>query len=175
MDHPDVVDDRRRQPRAEALVWDDFLYDAFYGGAIGGTAVALVSLVIDAIRFEPLFTPSLFGSALFLGVDPEAVTEVHLDVVALFTVVHLAMFAALGLLISALVQRLHDLALHPVVVSVIVFMILHGGLVAVDAVVLGGVVAVIGFWWLALVNASAGIAMSLFLLNAHREPDKVYQ
>lgn len=175
MDHPDVMDDRRRRPRPRASVWGDFLYDAFYGGAIGGSAVALVSLVIDAIKFEPLFTPSLFGSALFLGMDPEVVTGVHLDMVALYTVVHIAMFGVLGLLISALVQRLHDLALHPVVVSVTVFMILHGGLVAADAVVLGGVVAVIGFWWLALVNASAGIAMSLFLLNAHRQPEKVYE
>lgn len=175
MDHPDVLDDRRRRPRPEPSAWGDFLYDAFYGGALGGSAVALVSLVIDIFRFEPLFTPSLLGSALFLGTDPAAVTEVHLDLVALFTIVHLAAFAAVGLLISALVQRLHDLAFHPVVVSVIVFMILHGGILVVDALVLGGVVAVIGFWWLALVNASAGITMSLFLLHAHRNSDTVYE
>lgn len=155
-------------------MWGDFFYDAFYGGAIGGSTVALASLVVDSIRFEPLFTPSLLGSVLFLGADPEVVTQVRLDVVALFTLVHFFVFGVLGLLISGLVLRLHELAFHPVVVSVIVFVVLHGGFVAADAVLMEGVMEVVGFWWTALINATAGIAMGLFLLNAHRESDKVY-
>ena len=172
MDHQEVATDRRRRPRPAPSMWGDFLYDAFYGGAIGGSAVALVSVVIDAVRFEPLFTPSLLGSVLFLGADPETVTEVNLEMVALYTLVHLFVFGALGLLMSGLVQRLHELALHPVVVSVTVFVILHGAFVATDAVLMEGVVEVLGFWWIALVNSTAGIAMGLFLLNAHRESDK---
>lgn len=174
MDHPEVATDRRREPRPGSSVWGDFLYDAFYGGAIGGSAVALVSLVIDAVRFEPLFTPSLLGSALFLGVDAGEVSRVRLDMVAGFTAIHLMVFGALGLLMSALVQRLHELAFHPVVVSVIIFVILQGGFMLADAVLLGGVVAVIGFWWIALVNLAAGVSMGLFLLNAHREAATTY-
>lgn len=174
MDQHEVATDRRRRPRPTPSQWGDFLYDAFYGGAIGGSAVALVSAVIDAIRFEPLFTPSLLGSTLFLGADPETVTEVQMEMVALFTVVHFFVFGVLGLLISALVLRLHELALHPVVVSVIVFAILHGGFVVADAALIEGVVEVLGFWWVALVNATAGIAMGLFLLAAHRDADTMY-
>lgn len=174
MDHQEVATDRRRGPRPAPSFWGDFLYDAFYGGAMGGSAVALVSVVIDAVRFEPLFTPSLLGSVLFLGADPATVTEVNLEMVALFTLVHFFVFGVLGLLMSGLVQRLHELALHPVVVSVTVFVILHGAFVTTDAVLMEGVVEVIGFWWIALVNATAGVAMGLFLLNAHRDSDKVY-
>lgn len=174
MDHPEVATDRRREPRAGSSVWGDFLYDAFYGGAIGGSAVALVSLVIDAVRFEPLFTPSLLGSVLFLGVDAGEVSRVRLDMVAGFTAIHLMVFGALGMVISALVQRLHELAFHPVVVSVIILVLLQGGFMLADAVLLGGVVAVIGFWWIALVNLAAGVSMGLFLLNEHREAATTY-
>lgn len=175
MEIPDNVSvDRRRTTRGAPTVWDDFFYDAFYGGAIGGSTVALMGLVVDAIKFEPLFIPSLIGSALFLGADPATVTEVRMDMVAYYTAVHLGSFLALGLLISTLVQRLHDLALHPVVVALVIFIFLQVGFVAADALILGGVVAVIGFWWLAVPNALAGAAMGVFLLNAHQDSGTVY-
>lgn len=175
MDHPDnVTVDRRRVSRDAPTAWDDFFYDAFYGGAIGGSTVALVGLVIDAIKFEPLFIPSLIGSALFLGADPGTVSEVRMDMVAYFTVVHLGVFATLGLMISTLVLRLQDLALHPIIVALVIFVILQVGFVSADALVLGGVVGVVGFWWIALANALAGLSMGFFLLNAHRESDTVY-
>ena len=175
MDHTDdVTVDRRRESRDAPTEWDDFFYDAFYGGAIGGSTVALVGLVIDAIKFEPLFIPSLIGSALFLGANPVTVSEVRMDMVAYFTVVHLVAFVILGLMISALVLRLHELAFHPIIVAMIIFVVLQVGFVAADAVFLGGVVGVVGFWWIALANALAGLSMGLFLLNAHRESDTVY-
>jgi hypothetical protein len=77
-------------------------------------------------------------------------------------------------MISALVLRLHELAFHPIIVAMIIFVVLQVGFVAADAVFLGGVVGVVGFWWIALANALAGLSMGLFLLNAHRESDTVY-
>ncbi|HUE96198.1 MAG TPA: hypothetical protein VMN39_06040 [Longimicrobiaceae bacterium] len=175
MDHPDNVSvDRRRTERVEATAWDDFFYDAFYGGAIGGSTVALVGLLIDLAKFEPLFMPSLIGSALFLGADPASVTEVRMDMVAYFTAVHIVAFLALGLAMSAMVQRMHELALHPVVVTVVIFLALQVGFVVADRLFLGGVVGVIGFWWIALPNALGAAAMGIFLLKAHSDTDTVY-
>ena len=162
--------DRRRTVSDGASLWADFFFDAFYGGAIGGSTVALVVLIIDAIKFEPLFTPSLLGSALVLGLDPETVSGVRMDMVAFFTALHLVVFLVLGLLVSAMVQRMHDLALHPGLVSLIIFLVLQGGFVLADTLFMQGVVAVIGFWWIAIANGLTGLAMGIFLMNAHSTP-----
>jgi hypothetical protein len=36
----------------------DFLYETFYGGAIGGSILALFFLAVDTLAGQPLFTPS---------------------------------------------------------------------------------------------------------------------
>lgn len=175
MDGPvDVAVDRRRTPRDGATPLADFLYDAFYGGAIGGSTVALVFAVVDAIAHEPLYTPSLLGSVLFLGIEPSAVTEVRMDMVALFTVVHLVTFGVLGVVLSAMVQRMHELALHPGLVALFVFLFLETGFLGADRVLMQGVVAEIGLVWISLANLLTGVAMGVFLLNAHRDSDTVY-
>ncbi len=175
MDDPvDVAVDRRRTPRDGASPLADFLYDAFYGGAIGGSTVALVMAVVDAAVHEVLYTPSLLGSVLFQGVDPATVTEVRMEMVALFTVVHLVTFGVLGIVISAMVQRMHALALHPGLVAFIVFVVLEMGILLADQTILQGAVAQIGLGWISLANVLTGFAMGLFLLAAHRAEDTEY-
>ena len=53
----------------------DLVYDSFFAGAVGGSAVALFFLFTDLLDGQPLFTPSLIGQVLFQGVPPEEVTR----------------------------------------------------------------------------------------------------
>jgi len=170
----ELATDRRSQPRQGATPLADFFYDAFYGAAIGGSVVALFMAVVDAVAHEVLYTPSLLGSVLFLGVEPSSVTEVRMDMVAVFTIVHLVTFGALGVTISGLVLRMHDLAFHPAIVALLVFVLLEGGVILADQTILQGATAEIGFLWVTLANALAGASMALFLLEAHRESEMGY-
>lgn len=169
-----VETERRSEPRQGASPLADFFYDAFYGAAIGGSVVALFMAVVDAVAHELLYTPSLLGSVLFLGVEPSTVTEVRMDMVALFTIVHILTFGALGVTISALVLRMHEFALHPALVALLVFVLLEGGVLLADQTILRNALAEVGFLWVTLANALAGASMALFLLEAHRESDVEY-
>ncbi|HET9947919.1 MAG TPA: hypothetical protein VFQ22_03220, partial [Longimicrobiales bacterium] len=55
--------DERAQPEGPTLA-EDLAFDAFYGGAIGGSTIALFFLVVDGLQGRPLFTPSLIGHVL---------------------------------------------------------------------------------------------------------------
>jgi len=160
--------DRRKRARPGPSPVADFLYDSAYGGAIGGSVVALVFLIVDLVRTEALFTPSLLGSVLFLGVPPESVTGVRLDMVAYFSLVHFVAFGLLGVTISAMVQNMEELARHPGLVTLIVFLMLEVGFLIPETLFMPGVMAAIGAAWITLANLLTGIAMAYFLLRAHR-------
>lgn len=169
-----IVRERRKRDRPGPTHTANFLYDGAYSGAIGGCVVALVFLVLDVVRAEAFFTPSLLGQILFLRVPAEAVTEVRLDMVALFSLCHFVAFGTVGFMISGMIQRLEELALHPVVVTIIVFLLLEAGILIPESIVLPGAVAAIGPGWLALANILTASSMAYFLLNAHTKPDIQY-
>src|SRR5258705_5803496 len=104
----------------------DYAYDAIYVGGIGGGLVALFFLAYDiAVHGEPLFTPSIMGSALFDGVKPDAVQAVNMMAVAKYTAVHFAGFGMLGMLISFLTHQAEIRSKHPMLVIGFVFMVLE--------------------------------------------------
>ena len=96
MEDRTVRNERRRAGRDIPTKLDDLLYDAFYSAAIGGSVLGLFFLLIDVVAGQPFYTPSLMGSVLFLGMTPEAVTDIRLDLVAYVTMLHMGAFGALG-------------------------------------------------------------------------------
>jgi hypothetical protein len=161
--------ERRKRDRIGVTHTADFLYDGVYSGALGGAVVALFFLGLDTVRGEPLFTASLLGHILFLRVPPEAVTEVRLDLVAYFSILHIFGFAFLGFAMSAIVQRWEELPEHPVVDAVIIFLILEAAILIPARFVMPGAVGAIGIGWLALANVLTATAMAFFLKSAHAE------
>lgn len=154
-------------PPADTESTGDLLYDAFYGAAIGGVAIALFFLVVDIIQGRPLFTPSLMGEALFTRADPASVSEVSLDMVAYFTVVHLASFLVLGVVISYLCRATGVAKTNLPVVTGVVFVILTAAFLAGDFLLLGGVAAVIGVPYVLAANFLTALAMGIFLRRVH--------
>lgn len=146
----------------------DILYDGFYSGAISASVVALCMLAIDALNGRPLFTPSLMGSVLFEGAQAASVSGVRLDMVAYYSIVHFAIFAALGFTVSFLVHEVEIHTRHPAEVFGLLFVVFEGGFFIGAYLLLPGVTEVVGAARLLVVNLVAAASMGLFLLGSHR-------
>jgi hypothetical protein len=73
--------------------------DGIIAGVLAAGAVALWFLIFDTLRGQPLYTPSVLGTALFGGrgsFGPLETMPVSLDKVLMFTWVHGLVFAGLG-------------------------------------------------------------------------------
>ena len=161
------VQERRSRQRAKPTVLADVLYDAFYSAAVGGAALGLFFLLVDSARGQPFFTPSLMGSVLFLGVEASTVTQVRLDMVAYFTMIHFALFGAVGLGLSVLVHQVEVHARHPRELVGVLFLVLEGGFLVGANLFMPGVVAAIGFGRIVIGNLLTAVAMALFLIRSH--------
>jgi hypothetical protein len=148
----------------------DLIYDAFYAGGIGGSIVALFFLAIDVWNGQPLYTPSMLGSVLFLGSEAAGVADVRLDMVAAFTLVHFAAFGALGIAVAFAVHELELHAKHPLIVGLSIFALAEVGFYAAAALFLPGVIERVGAVPIGVANLLAAAGIGLFLLSSHR-PD----
>lgn len=147
--------------------WAVVLYEAFYSGAIGGSAVALLFLVVDVVQGRPFFTPSLMGHMLFRGAPPESVTGADLDMVAYYSVVHMALFALVGLVVASTVHVVKASARRPWFVLAVLFGVLDGGFLLLSALVMPAVVGWLGTLWITLANLLAAALMAAFLAWSH--------
>ena len=82
-------------------------------GSSARSTIALWFLLLDVISGRPLFTPTVLGTALFRGGaglgSPETL-PVSIEMVAMFTWVHLLVFAALGGIVARLLGHVQH---HP--------------------------------------------------------------
>lgn len=146
----------------------DLAYETFYSAAIGGLVVALLFLVVDLLQGRPLYTPSLIGSVLFLGAEAEAVEAVDYTAMALFTVVHLVGFGILGLVSTFVVRFVEGRTGGGFVPpALVLFVLLEGGFLTFQNIVLPGVADAVGHGLILLANALAALAMTAFLRYAH--------
>jgi hypothetical protein len=148
----------------------DIVYDAFFAGALGGSAVALFFLLVDVARGQALLTPTVIGAALFSGTAPEAVTRPDLAVVAFYSGVHFAVFGLLGAVVSVLVHEAELHAKHPAILMFAIFAAFEVSFFGAATVLVPGVVAWLGYGQVAVANLLAAAAMGAFLVSSHR-PD----
>lgn len=137
-------------------------------GIIGGVIVAVWFLVIDALRGRMLFTPAALGSALFFGASSPGDVTMQASVILAYTVVHFAVFIALGLLVAWLAEEAEHNA--PLVLGIVLFFVtlevLTLGLFAAAAAWLFRVVP----WWSPIVgNLLAAAGMIAYLWAVHPE------
>ncbi len=147
----------------------DLIFDSFYAGAIGGSVVALFFLLVDLLDGQPLFTPSLMGSVLFLGVAAEDVARLQLNAVAYYSLVHIVTFGALGGVIAFLVHEVELHARHPVVVLFVLFAVLEVGFFFLAPLAVPGVIARLGIHRVGIANLLAAGSICVFFLVSHRE------
>ena len=152
----------------------DFIYDAFFTAGLGGSIVAVFFLLIDVARGLPLLTPTVIGAALFQGTDPSEVADVDLGLVALYSLVHFAVFGMLGAAISVLVHEVELHSKHPAVLLGSIFAIFEIGVFGASTVLMPGVMAWLGYGAVAAANLLAAAAIGAFLVSSHR-PDLWHQ
>ncbi len=153
----------------EALAQHEIVREGAVAGLVGAVAVAVWFLVLDLVQGRPLFTPGALGSALFLGATDLAMVEVTFWTVVGYTLVHLAVFAAVGLVAAVIVWEAENTPplLLGVMLLFVVFEALFLGLLAIVAEFLLGPLA----WWsIAVGNLVAVLAMGYYLWRKHPKP-----
>jgi hypothetical protein len=143
-------------------------YDAFFGGGIGGSTIALFFLLMDLIEGRPLYTPSMMGAALFDRVAPATVESVRLDMVAFFSILHFVTFALLSVGLSYITRAARAVEGHILVMAAIVFSVLTAFILVADWLFMPGVVATLGYGQVIVANALTGLAMAAFMKWSHR-------
>ncbi|MBA3554280.1 MAG: hypothetical protein H0W29_05940 [Gemmatimonadales bacterium] len=135
-------------------------------GIIGGLAVAVWFLLLDAIAGQPLQTPSLLGQVvLFRDANPDT-SRVVLGAFLVYTAVHFLVFALIGMGLVALVHWATDnsvvrYALLPVF---LVFEVLFYGLLAVLSQRTN---ELFPFWAVVAANTLAAVSMGVYLWVRH--------
>lgn len=163
----------RREPLAETAV------NGVVAGVLGAVTVALFFLVVDAMRGEPLMTPTVLGSALFLGQRASEVEGVRISMVLAYTGVHMLAFVAVGFAAAYLVAQLEQ---NPPfgLLLVLVLVCLEAGFLAFTTGLMPGVLGVLGTGLVLVANLLSALVMAFFLLRyrhprALREFERVWE
>lgn len=148
----------------------DIAFESFYGGAIGGSVIALFFLVVDSLGGRPLLTPSILGSTLFFGESADAVIAVRLDAVAYATIVHFGAFGLFGLAATRIVRFVERRGGSFLTAATTLFVITEVGFVVVANILAPGLVRRLGQGTVLVGNLLTAVVMTLFLRSSHSVP-----
>ncbi|HXF96176.1 MAG TPA: hypothetical protein VNI61_08765 [Gemmatimonadales bacterium] len=143
-------------------------------GLIGAGVVAVWFLGLDLAEGRPFRTPAALGSALFLGAQGPVEVRSTLGVVAGYTVVHVAAFAALGVGLVWLARQI-ERAPQLVLLIALAGIVLEALTVPVLALVAEWVLGALGWWSVAVGNVLAVAAMGWRIWRGHPELRRVLQ
>ena len=135
-------------------------------GLIGGLAVAVWFLVLDAIAGHPFQTPSLLGQMVLLGDRTPDTTRLAFGAILFYTAFHFIVFALFGMGLVALVHwgienSVVRYALLPVF---LVFEVLFYGFLGIFS---EQTHALFPFWAVVSANTLAAVCMAAFLWRRH--------
>ena len=160
-----------RQPAPEAaapsrLMPAEIVGDGTMAGVIGASAIALLFLVVDTVRREALFTPSVLASALLRGSPPSEAAAVDLSMVAAYTVIHGAAFVAVGI-VAAWVTALRRSSVATFTLAIALFGALELGFLFSCVAIEPGLLEAVGVAPATVGNLLSAIGMAAYL---HRWP-----
>jgi hypothetical protein len=142
--------------------------DGVLCGIVGAAIVAVWFLFIDVARGQPLFTPSLLGSVLFLGSTVEEVSGVNWLPLFAYTGLHGMLFLLAGGVVAwilAVVGRNPQLGL----VLVLVFLLFQSVVFGLEVTLVPDLVGALGASAVVSANLFAAIGMFWFLLRRRPE------
>ena len=137
-------------------------------GVIGAATVALWFLLLDSASGHPLYTPTVLGTAIFRRAalaTPETLS-VSLEMVGMFTWIHVLIFAALGGVASrllAMVERNPSWGFG----LLLLFVVFEFGFVATAALLAAPILRVIPWPSVLAANLLAAAAMSAYFWRRH--------
>ena len=145
---------------------NEFILEALYAGIVGGSAIALFFLVADLMDGRPLYTPSLIGSMLFLGVGIEDV-KVRFDAIAYFSLLHIVIFTALGAITSFIVHAVEIHARHPALLLLGLFGVIEVSFFIIAPLAMPGLIHELTIARVAIGNLAAATALTAFFVITH--------
>jgi hypothetical protein len=135
-------------------------------GLIGAAAVALWFLVLDIAQGRPFYTPAALGSLLFFGASSPDAVRMDVGVIAAYTAVHLAAFAAGGIALEWGAGRL-ERAPGMWLMALLTVIILEGLFIGTVGSLSGWVLGDLGVWAIIIANLAAAAAMGAWLWKTH--------
>lgn len=142
---------------------NDILYETFYAGAIGGSALALLFLVSDALYGQAFFTPSVLGQTLLMGTPLAATRPLDLEAVALFSAIHFALFGVLGLIGSVLVRAMESREKRPMWVTLVLFGVMEAASLLPLHYLAPELAGMLGYTRVSVINLATAVLMVAFL------------
>lgn len=149
--------------RTNSLLWGSLV-----SGAYGSAATALMFLLLDGIQGQPLATASMLGGVVLLGADPSA-AAFRLDMVALYSLVHLLAFVGIGAAATTAYQAWPWARSTPVLLSGLTAA-LTAGFLLVNSLLYPGLLEVVGMPGLLAGNVAAATAMTWVLRSGLAAP-----
>lgn len=147
--------------RAEGLIEEGVLC-----GIIGAAVVAAFFLVIDTVRGQPFYTPSLLGSVLFLGKGVEEVTSIEATMVFAYTGLHVLLFLVAGGLVAWMVSQFERNPQFGLVL-ILLFLLAESVLFGFEVTLVPNLVGALGAGVVAVANLLSVGAMFWYLLRRH--------
>jgi hypothetical protein len=135
-------------------------------GLVGAGSVALWLLVLDIARGRPFYTPAALGSLLFLDASSPAAVRVDVGVIAAYTAVHFAAFAAVGIALewsAVRIERTPGMWL----MALLTLIMLEGLFIGTVGSLSGWVLGALGIWAIGVANVAAVAAMGAWLWKSH--------
>ena len=144
------------------------LREGIVTGLLGAAAVALWFLLVDLVQGRPLHTPALLGAVLTGRADAADAVAMNgrLGLAALYTVVHVVAFGAVGILAVFLVHRAQR---TPAFVGLLLMLFAAIEVLVVALVALLDVQALgnIAWYQVAVGNLLATVVMGTYLGRRH--------
>ncbi len=143
--------------------------EGIVAGLLGAATVALWFLIVDTLSGQPLYTPTVLGTAVFrggAGLDHPATLPISFEMVVLFTWVHALVFAAIG----GLAARLLAFAEHTANVGfgiVLLFVVFEFGFVAVTMIFAEDVLSSLAWPAVLVGNLLAAGVMGAYFWRRH--------
>jgi hypothetical protein len=135
-------------------------------GLVGAGAVALWFFVVDIVKGRPFYTPAALGSMLFLGAASPTEVHVGLAVIAAYTLLHLAAFAAVGTAFEWSAGRI-ERAPGMWLMALLAFITLEALFIGTAVPLFGWVLGDLGYWSIGVGNFVAVAAMGGWVWASH--------
>ena len=135
-------------------------------GAIGAAAVAVWFFLIDIAGGVPFHTPAALGSVMFLGASDADAVSAAPGVIAAYSVVHLGLFGAAGIVFVAIARRIEELptlAYMALLAAILLEAATFTVLVSLGEAVLG----TISLWSVGIGNLLAVGSMAWWIWKTH--------
>jgi hypothetical protein len=140
--------------------------DGVLTGIAGAVVVAFWFLILDTARGQMFFTPSLIGSAVFLGQTPEQIVSVNGFIVFAYTGLHGVLFLLAGLALASMFAMFEHNPQFGIIL-LLLFLMFEAILFSFAAAIFPNLVGALGAVAVASGNLFAAIAMFGFLIRRH--------